>query len=62
MGRGVQGELELKMEKALRETRPEKWDKVKGYTKRAQVATLLDFFFSRFLCGDGLESGDTDVA
>jgi len=34
--RDVQAELELKMEKALRETRPEKWDKVKGYTKKAQ--------------------------
>jgi len=33
--RAVQAELEMKMEKALRETRPEKWGKVSGFTKKA---------------------------
>jgi len=31
----VQAELELKMQKALREVRPEKWGKVEGYNKQA---------------------------
>jgi len=33
----VKAELELKMEKALKETRPEKWGKVQGYNKKAMV-------------------------
>jgi len=33
--RTVQAELEMKMDKALRETRPEKWGKVQGYVKKA---------------------------
>jgi len=34
----VKAELELKMEKALKETRPEKWGKVQGYNKKAMVS------------------------
>lgn len=34
--REVQAELELKMDKALREVKSEKWGKIQGYTKRAQ--------------------------
>lgn len=34
--REVQAELELKMDKALREVKTEKWGKIQGFTKRAQ--------------------------
>ena len=34
--REVQAELEMKMDKALREVKAEKWGKIQGFTKRAQ--------------------------
>jgi hypothetical protein len=36
-----QAELEMKMDKALRETRPEKWGKVQGYVKKAAVTSEI---------------------